>query len=132
MYYLCKSNKLMLYNALILPHINYGLMVWGFQTHRIFTLQKKALRIITLSGYLSHTDALYKTNNLLKIDDILILQQLKFYFTYLNNILPAYLQNSSLISNAAIYNHDTRTKSELRLYRAKHEFAKKCHRHHSH
>ena len=107
--------KFMLYNALILPHINYGLMVWGFQTHRIFKLQKKGLIIITLSGYLSHTDALYKTNDLLKIDDILILQQLKFYFKYLNNILPAYLQSWSLIANAAIHNHGTRTKSELNL-----------------
>ena len=121
--------KIMLYNSLILPHINYGLMLWGFQTHRIFTLQKKALRIITLSGYLSHTGALYKANNMLKVDDILILQQLKFYFKYLNKTLPAYLQSWSIISNAAIHNHDTRTKSELSLYRAKHEFAKKCLRH---
>ena len=66
---------------------------------------------------------------MLKVDDILILQQLKFYFKYLNKTLPAYLQSWSIISNAAIHNHDTRTKSELSLYREKHEFAKKCLRH---
>ena len=91
--------------------------------------RKKALRTITLSGYLSHTGSLYKENTLLKVDDILIPQQLKLYFKYLNSILPVYLQSWSLIYNAAIHNHDTRTKNELSFYRAKHEFAKKCFRH---
>ena len=29
------------YNSLILPHINYGILVWGHQAHRIFKLQKR-------------------------------------------------------------------------------------------
>ena len=44
---------LTIYNALIKPHINYCLKCWGFNQERIFKLQKKAMRIICSSGYLS-------------------------------------------------------------------------------
>ncbi len=33
--------KTMLYNTLILPHITYGIMVWGYQGNRLNTIQKK-------------------------------------------------------------------------------------------
>ena len=41
--------KTILYNSLILPHINYCITAWGFQPGRILKLQKKTVRIITLS-----------------------------------------------------------------------------------
>ena len=82
---LSQQIKTLLYNPLIVPHINYCIMAWGFQLNRIIKLQKKALRIITLSNYNSHS---IKTFSLLKVDDILKLQQLKFYYKYLHNNLP--------------------------------------------
>ena len=36
-----------IYNTLILPHLNYGLMVWGWKSNRLITLQKRAVRIMT-------------------------------------------------------------------------------------
>ena len=52
--------KIILYNSLILPHINYCIMAWGFHSNRIMKLQKKkALRFITLSKYNSHSEPLY-------------------------------------------------------------------------
>ena len=45
---LSQQIKTLLYNSLIVPHINYCIMAWGFQTNRIIKRQKKALRIITL------------------------------------------------------------------------------------
>lgn len=57
---LSQQIKTLLYNSLIVPHINYCIMAWGFQTNRIIKLQKKALRIITLSNYNSHTEPLHK------------------------------------------------------------------------
>ena len=39
--------KTMLYNTLILPHITYGIMGWGYQGHRLNKIQNKAIRIIT-------------------------------------------------------------------------------------
>ena len=54
---------------------------------------EKTLRIITLCNYISHTEPLYKNLCLLKVDDILKLQQWKFYYKYLHHDLPIYLQN---------------------------------------
>ena len=68
-------------------------MAWGIESNRIIKLQTKTLRIITLSNYISHTEPLYKQLSLLKVDDILKLQQLKFYYKYLHNDPPRYLQN---------------------------------------
>ena len=100
----------------------------GFQTNRIIKLQKKALRIITLSNYNSHTEPLHKKLSMLKVDDILKLQQLTFY-KYSHNSLPVYLQNWRIIFNYDIHNYDTRIKNEICTYKTKHEFAKKCLRH---
>ena len=44
-----------IYNTPILSHINYCIMVWGYQGSRIMKIQKKAMRILTLSKYNSHT-----------------------------------------------------------------------------
>ena len=64
----------MIYNALILPRINYGLLVWGYENEKIFKLQKKAIRLISLAKYNAHTEPLFKTLNLLKINDIFTLK----------------------------------------------------------
>ena len=99
---LSQQIKTLLYNSLIVPHINYCIMAWGFQTNRIIKLQKGALRIITLSNYNSHTEPLHKKLSMLKVDDILKLQ-LKFYYKYLHNNLPVYLQNWRIM-----FNYDTK------------------------
>ena len=39
-----QSIKIMLYNSLLLPHINYCLVNWGYQCKRINILQKRAVR----------------------------------------------------------------------------------------
>ena len=33
--------KLMIYNSLILSHINYGILIWGYHSDRLYKLQKK-------------------------------------------------------------------------------------------
>ena len=117
--------KCLLYNSLIVPHINYCITAWGFHRNRITIIQKKAIRIITASSYISHTEPLFKQLNLLKVEDILTLQELKFYFKYNQGILPKYLQNWNLIPNSKIHNHNTRKITTLHTFKTKHEFAKK-------
>ena len=39
--------KLLLYNTLLLPHINYCLMIWGYHGQRIYKIQKRAIRTTT-------------------------------------------------------------------------------------
>ena len=95
---------LLLYNTLSLPHINYCLICWGYQPGNIIQLQKKAIRIITHSRYLSHTEPLFKHLELLKVVDLFRLQQIKFYYKYINNSLPHYFLNLSIITNKHCYN----------------------------
>ena len=97
----------MLYNSLILPHINYCIMAWGYKGIRLLKIQKKVVRIITLSGYSTHSEPLFKQLNMLKIADQLRLQELKFYLKYIHKNLPAYLLDWEFISNVNIHFHDT-------------------------
>ena len=50
--------KIMLYNTLILSHLNYGLTAWGYRCDIIKKREKKAVRMICLSQCNSHTDPL--------------------------------------------------------------------------
>ena len=107
----------MLYNTLILSHIKYYIMAW-----RIMKIQKKAMRILALSKYNSHTEP--PKQIILKIDDLLKLQEHKFYFKYMHQYLPAYLLNLEI--NPNIHNHNTRCTTDIYSFRTKHEFAKTC------
>ena len=120
--------KCLLYNSLkIVPHINYCITVWGFHRNIITIIKQKAIRIITASSYISDTEPLFKQLNLLKVEDILTLQELKFYFKYNQGILPKYLQNWNFIPNSKIRNHNTRKITTLHTFKTKHEFSPKKH-----
>ena len=115
-----------MYNSIILPHINYGILAWGYQTQRIFILQKKAIRIITLSKYNAHTAPIYKELKLLKVSDIHKLQELKFYHKLINKQLPEYFYNIPYTNTFEIHQYDTRDKNRLFMSRNNHVFANKC------
>ena len=78
------SAMLTLYNALILPHLMYCIVVWGCagksQMDRLRILQKRSIRIITNSIYNAHTSPLFLKLRTLKLEDIFILQILLFVF----------------------------------------------------
>ena len=59
------------YNSLILPHIDYSILVWGFKSSRISKLQKRAVRMISCSKYSAHTEPLFKSLSLLRVENIL-------------------------------------------------------------
>ena len=110
------SNILLtIYNALILPHINYGILTWGFvSTNRLFRLQKKAIRLITKSKTLAHTGPIFKSLGLLKIDDILLRFLLKFCFKYHHNNLPEYFKSFAFIHGVDVHGYETRSRNQLR------------------
>ena len=85
-----KHILLTLYNSLFVPHLNYGSLVWGANLNRLCLIQKKAIRIITHSNYLSHTEPLFKELNLLKIEDLFSLNILKFLYKLAQEVLPSY------------------------------------------
>ena len=78
---------------MILSHLHYGILCWGFECSSIFKLQKKAIRTICKTKYNAHTDPLFKSLNTLKVVDIFKLQCMKFYQKYSQNNLPSYFSN---------------------------------------
>ena len=78
---------------------------------RIFILQIKAVRVITLSKYNAHTAPIYKELHLLKVSDIYKLQELKFYHKLINKQLPEYFYNIPYTNIFEIHQYDSRQKS---------------------
>ena len=117
-----------IYCSLILPRFNYCLLAWGHKARRLTKLQKKAIRIINHSNYNAHTDPIFKSRHLLKLEDIYKLQALKFYYKFVNNRLPVYSSKFQLMSTNQIHDHDTR-RQQLFVTHTQHVFAKKCTRH---
>ena len=50
----------MIYNSLILPHMNYSLLAWGANCYSIELLQKRAVRDINFKSPLAHTEPILK------------------------------------------------------------------------
>ena len=60
----------------------------GKNLNIIETLQNKCVRTITFSDFRSSANPIYKTLGLIKVNDIIKLQQLKLAYEYFDNILP--------------------------------------------
>ncbi len=87
---------------------------------------KKCLRILSLSKYNAHTDAIFKKVKLLNVGHILKLQELNFYYKYKNNKLPHYLQALPFHPNTRTHDHNTHIKNNIHHPIGKHDFAKHC------
>ena len=107
-----------IYNALILPHLNLGILLWGHNFTRIFKLQKWAVRAITSSKYNAHTNPLFQKLKLLKVEDIKNTAYLKFYYKYIKDELPKYFDNM-FDKKYLTHDHDTRNKNEPLLPKSK-------------
>ena len=83
----------MIYNSLILPHLNYSLLAWGIQCPNIELLQKKAVRVVNFKSPVAHTEPILKGMNQLKLPDMYTCQLLKLYYKLYRNKLPAYFEN---------------------------------------
>ena len=70
-----KDILLTIYKSLILPHLNYGLLLWGVHLQDISVLQKKAVRVVTNNTYKSH-----------------LLNKLKFLHKVFYKNLPVYFE----------------------------------------
>ena len=92
--YIYPQNVLItLYKSLFVPHINYGSLLWGHAGRALDKIQKKAVRTITYSNYIAHSEPLLKELNLLKVEDLFELKVLKFLFKLYHNTLPPYFNS---------------------------------------
>ena len=104
-----KNILLSIYNALILPQINYCLLCWSYDTSEISLLQKKAIQIISGANIKSHTEPIFKLYNLLKIEDFYKSKLLILYYKILKLSSPRYFdtfipKNSAGVSRYPIRN----------------------------
>ena len=97
----------------------------GIQRNQIIEYSEKNCSYNNIKWIQYTQRATFKQLNMLKIADQLCLQELKFYFKYIDKKLPAYLLDWTFISNVNVHLRDTRTSSKMRNVRTKHEFAKK-------
>ena len=125
--YVPRSVLKTLYSSLILSRLSYGIKAWGFAHAKVFKIQKKAVRILTYSKYSAHTSPLFKSEKLLKIQDIFNINCLSFHYKIENKMTPAYFERLTL-SNWDIHEHFTRRR---RIRQTKTNFAstKSCLRH---
>ena len=108
-----------LYTTLILPHINYGLPLWGHHSSRLHKLQKRALRTIINTRFNAHSEPICRRLNILKLPDLYNIQLHKLYFKIKREVVPQYLTTSIQIL-ADSYNNRRTTDQQ---YRTHHAFA---------
>ena len=99
-----------LYNALILPHLDFCCTVWGspgnkFHTERITKLQKRAARIILQCGTQDYSSAeLFKMLKWMPFQERVNFKTCILMFKSLNGLSPSYLQNFYYVSEQHSYN----------------------------
>ena len=89
-----------IYYTLFDSYINYGLLLWGnsSQINKIFKLQKRALRIINCKSFRSHTDPLFRKDEILKINDAYQMQILLFMYDLKTKSLPKSFNNFAVLN----------------------------------
>ena len=108
---------ILLYNTMILPHLQYCLINWGnFKDDRnlklrdrILRLQKCFVRIIFGTHRLSHADPLFARAGALKIDDLFQQSMNCFAFKLTKDMLP-----TRMTSLASKINHHHNTRGSQR------------------
>ena len=115
-----------LYHTMVFSHLSYSVTAWGngVNKNKISILQKKAIRIINKRQYRSHTEPLFKEEELLKFEDHYQHMILLFMHKLKNNKLPNSF-NNFLQLNETIIARRTR-QSELFYHgRARTSFSSK-------
>lgn len=103
-----------LYSSLILPYLNYGLLIWGGicksetdtqsldrgeiknhmkNLHPISILQKRALRIISNSHYLAHHIPICYELKILDLEHLYNIKALSLFYDYFHGKLPPFFVN---------------------------------------
>ena len=108
------------------PHLNYGLLVWGFNCSHIAKLQKRAIRTITISKYNAHTTPLFKKLEILNISDMLRLNVFSFYYKFVNKKLPIFFNAFVLTTQGSLHEHDARQRDNLRPNRTRINMTDRC------
>ena len=111
---LSKSQLMLLYNALIFPHLTYCCLIWGinYQSHlkRLLLLQKRIARHVLGLAYSESVSHRFGELQMLNIYSIVKYKAVMFALKYLNNMLPVPLRNLLEIRNPVV---DTRNRNRF-------------------
>jgi hypothetical protein len=81
-----------LYYSLFHCHVIYAIHIWSCSAEsnfkEILIKQKQALRIISGAQYNAHTEPLFKMQNILPINDLILFFKLQFMQQYVQGLLP--------------------------------------------
>ena len=88
--------RLLIYRGLIDSHLQFGSIIYGASHPKLLEpiqiLQRKALRLVAMAKYNAHTDPLFKMYSILKLSDLVSLNQTVFVRQFKNNQLPQSFQ----------------------------------------
>ena len=124
-HYLPQRMLQILYNSLILSHLNRNITAWGFASHKLCRLQKRALRLITDSIYNAHTQPLFKALGTLTLDDIFKMQCLKCYYKCIQGKLPPFF-DTFFIEKTTPHNYLTRRRNDFHFQTTVSSTAQNC------
>ena len=102
------------YHSFFESHFNDVNIVWGQSidaTHRLFLLQKKAIRIINFQHRIAHTSPLFHNSKIVKFYDKISIENCVFISKFLNHVLPCSFQNWFTFSNSH-HSHSLRSVSK--------------------
>ena len=77
-------------------HLTYGCQIWGFNKSQLSQTeiqQNKALRIISFKDKHTNSDPLYKEHKILKLADLITLNNITFVHNTLNGKSPIHFKN---------------------------------------
>jgi len=127
-YVLLETLKLKgIYHALFNSHLRYSCQSWALCdtsiSHRILTLQKTAVRLMTFSEFHAPSSPLFFELKILKVFDLVEVLNILFIHQYLNSVLPVDTTNTFSFHNQAhLYGTRVREMGLLSLPSVKSKF----------
>ena len=101
-------------SSFIASHLQYCTLLWAnchvTNIRKLQLLQKKAIRIITSSHYIAHTDPLFSMTTLLKLDDLYKYQLGTFMHKVTHFQLPQHM-SSMFLRTENIHKHKFRNEN---------------------
>ena len=117
-HFLPEHSMYQLYCSLVQPYLNYGLLLWGNANKesisKVFKIQKRALRVISNSPYLSHSKPLFDKYKTLNIFDLYKKETGICMYKYKQDMLPQSF-DGIFTEHQANHKYNTRNKSDYQL-----------------
>ena len=96
-HYLAKDLLLQIYYGQFYSHLTYGCQLWGQNENAIkqtITIQKKAIRLMSFAHFQEHSSPLFKDLNILKLEDVIKMNNILFTHNTVNKNTPVIYRKS--------------------------------------